>query len=171
MLLAPSGDMVSLRAHNHAEPLTLPISYPTIDRVTTFLGFTPDMADELFRLQADRAATGTTTPVDAVTTFMESIDERRSELESDMPSAQMWASAIGTLEGRQTSVETWASGGWATSPRVLAETAIAVCDGRFSTPGVHTPEQVADIDDFLHSIARRAGITDEPLVNRRTTTL
>jgi hypothetical protein len=170
VLLSPSGDMVSLRAHNHAEPLTLPIHYPTIDRVTTFLGFTPDEADELFRLQAGRAATGTTTPVDAVITFMEGIDERRNELESDMPPAQMWASAIGTLEGRQTSVETWASDGWATSPRVLAEAAIAVCDGRFSTPGVHTPEHVADIDKFLHSIARRAGMTDEPLVNHRTTT-
>ena len=139
-------------------------------RVTTFLGFTPDEADELFRLQAGRAATGTTTPVDAVITFMEGIDERRNETESDMPPAQMWASAIGTLEGRQTSVETWASDGWATSPRVLAEAAIAVCDGRFSTPGVHTPEHVADIDKFLHSIARRAGMTDEPLVHHRTTT-
>ena len=56
---------------------------------------------------------------------MEAIDERRNDLEFDMPSAQMWASAIGTLQGRPTSVEAWASGSWATTPSVLAETAIA----------------------------------------------
>jgi NAD(P)-dependent dehydrogenase (short-subunit alcohol dehydrogenase family) len=169
-LLAPSGDTVSLRVHNHSEPLTLPIIYPTVKDVTTFLGFTPPKADELFRLQARRAATGQASSVDAMLTFMEEITHRRGDYESDTPPGQMWAAASGELDGQPSSVEAWVGGSWATSPRILAETAIAVGDGRFGSSGVHTPEDVVEIGEFLESIAVRAGITEEPLVHQRTTT-
>ena len=168
-LLAPSGDAVTLRVHNHSEPLTLPISYPTVKDVTTFLGFTPPKADELFRVQAHRAATGQTSSVDAMLTFMEEIAHQRGDYESDTPT-QMWAAASGMLEEQPSSVEAWISGSWATSPRILAETAIAVGDGRFGSSGVHTPEDVAEIGGFLESIAARAGMTEKPLIHQRTTT-
>ncbi|MEA2000651.1 MAG: hypothetical protein U9N84_01995 [Actinomycetota bacterium] len=67
-------------------------------------------------------------------------------------------------------MNTGVGGSWATSPRILAEAAIAVCDGRFGSPGVHTPEDVAEIGEFLESIAARARITEEPLIHQHTTT-
>jgi saccharopine dehydrogenase-like NADP-dependent oxidoreductase len=169
-LLAPSGDTVALRVHNHSEPLTLPMSHPTVKNVATFLGFTPPNADELFRIQARRGATGQASSVDAMLTFMEEIAHQRSDYESDTPPAQMWAAVSGILEGQPSSVEAWAGGSWATSPRILAETAIAVADGRFGSSGVHTPGDVAEVGEFLESIAARAEITEEPLIHQRTTT-
>jgi hypothetical protein len=167
--VAPSGDEVSLSIQSHAESVTLPIALSTLNDVATYLGFVPIDADEVFRDQVNRVATGEASAADAVITFMETIADRRDDYESPLPAAQMWAEANGTLDGERASIAAWAPGSWATSSTILAEAALAVADGRLDVPGVHTPEDIPDVDEFLSHVAQTAGFTDRPLIHHRVT--